>query len=443
MKPIVIVGGGIAGLSAGCELAKQGRKVVIIEKESRVGGLARSFVYGDYTFDIGPHRFFTDKPVTRDFIIAALDGQEISIQRRSGLYFLGKYYEWPLQPTALLNLPLPMLLRSAGDLLLLGLRDHGQAENFEGYIIRHYGPTLYEAFFKEYTEKFLGIAPQKTHAQWAKTGMKQAVIDESMASRNLLHILAQMIRSVPAPRTRFIYPRGGIGCFCDSLCAMIRQSGGEIVTGDSVAALRVEGGRIERVTTHAGRSWDPDSVVWTAPLTEVTSLLSLPPVGLEYLSLVLYNLELDEPARLKYQWCYFGSKDIVFSRVSVPALFSGQSCPAGAGSLCVEVTCRADGPIWNEPEKILPAVKADLREVGLIRAPARIKAVHIEKVANAYPCYGLDYEEKLAAAKKNLSAFRNLTLAGRTGLFWYNNMDDSIENGRAIATGAGCPGLAS
>ncbi len=44
--PVVIVGGGFTGLSAAYELAAAGQKVVVLEKESVVGGLASGFMVG-------------------------------------------------------------------------------------------------------------------------------------------------------------------------------------------------------------------------------------------------------------------------------------------------------------------------------------------------------------------------------------------------------------
>ena len=56
--PIYVLGGGPAGLAAAYELTKQGQSVVVVERDSRVGGLAKSINYQGFILDYGPHRFF-------------------------------------------------------------------------------------------------------------------------------------------------------------------------------------------------------------------------------------------------------------------------------------------------------------------------------------------------------------------------------------------------
>ena len=51
----------------------------------------------------------------------------------------------------------------------------------------------------------------------------------------------------------------------------------------------------------------------------------------------------------------------------------------------------------------------------------------MEKIKNSYPIYELNYRDKLKNVFDALGSFNNLVLAGRTGCFWYNNMDHSIE----------------
>jgi phytoene dehydrogenase-like protein len=52
---VVIIGAGIGGLVCGCYLAKAGMKVLIIEKNDKVGGCCVSFKRGRFRFDAGAH----------------------------------------------------------------------------------------------------------------------------------------------------------------------------------------------------------------------------------------------------------------------------------------------------------------------------------------------------------------------------------------------------
>jgi squalene-associated FAD-dependent desaturase len=55
--PTVVVGGGLAGISAALRLAELGRPVVLVEKRPRLGGAAFSFTRGDLAVDNGQHVF--------------------------------------------------------------------------------------------------------------------------------------------------------------------------------------------------------------------------------------------------------------------------------------------------------------------------------------------------------------------------------------------------
>jgi len=52
---VIIIGAGIGGLVCGCYLAKAGLKVLIIEKNNKVGGYVQSFERDGFVFDTGVH----------------------------------------------------------------------------------------------------------------------------------------------------------------------------------------------------------------------------------------------------------------------------------------------------------------------------------------------------------------------------------------------------
>jgi all-trans-retinol 13,14-reductase len=61
---IIIIGAGLGGLTAGAKLAKEGKKVLLIEQHSKPGGCATTFERGDFTLEVGLHEM--DGPSGRD-----------------------------------------------------------------------------------------------------------------------------------------------------------------------------------------------------------------------------------------------------------------------------------------------------------------------------------------------------------------------------------------
>lgn len=422
-RNIIVVGAGIAGLTLCCRLSAAGYKPVLVEKESMVGGLGRSFTYDDgYTFDIGPHRFYTEVPEVLAFIHGVLGDDFLTLGRKSAVRMFGKYFDWPLERSALFRLPLRVFLAVGLD-LLRGEKYAG--ESFEAYIRNAYGRTLYEIFFKPYTEKFLGLPCDQISRDWAVTGIDRAVIDNSLTVNSLLSLARSVL--LPRPPLDFIYPAsGGIGVFADKMAGMITRQGGTLLLDAELTGIDINGGRLERVRL-GERELPCDLLVWSAPVTDLTPLLGLDPPGLEYLSLVQYNYTVDGVIDPGYQWCYFGADDVPFNRVSFPTMFNARLAPPGGTGICVEVTCRRGDRVWQEPLARDAAIRQAMVANGIIGDQHRISGCHIERVGNAYPVYATGYGERLAAVTASLGRFAGLELLGRTGGFWYNNMDHSIE----------------
>lgn len=423
MDGTVIVGAGVAGLTAGYLLSRAGHKVIVVEKEDRVGGLARSFYYDDFIFDIGPHRFHTDDREVSAFIDEILGERKIVLPRCSGVWMFGNYHDWPINWKVLFKLPASVILRTMPDLLA---RKSRAGSSFEDYIMSRYGKTLYDVFFKPYTEKFLKLPPHRVHATWAEAGIDRAVIDKKVQMGSLLEVVKTAL--LPAPvKTNFLYPSdGGIDVFSKKMAGLIENNGGEVLLNTLVDAIECDGSAIKTISCN-GRSIRPGLIIWTAPLTTLSTLLRLPPPDIGYLSIVLYNVEVRGPCRTRYQWCYYGQQDTTINRISVPALFSEGAAPPGHTGICAEVTCMEGDAVWNDPEGLTATVISDLIKVKLIRDAREAEGVHIEKILNTYPVYDIEYPGKLEMVRGRLAPYRGLRLLGRTGTFWYNNMDHSIR----------------
>jgi UDP-galactopyranose mutase len=76
------------------------------------------------------------------------------------------------------------------------------------------------------------------------------------------------------------------------------------------------------------------------------------------------------------------------------------------------------------------ALIPQLESVGALRQ-SQVEFIDWKLVRETYPIYDKNYRKKLS----NLTLPKNLTLLGRCGSFWYNNMDHSISQALAFSKG--------
>lgn len=421
---IVIVGAGIAGLTLAHGLSETGLDVVLIEKEEEVGGLARSFHYDGFSFDIGPHRFHTDYKEVMDFILSVLGEDRLEIKRRSGVRMFGKHFDWPLTQRAVLQMPSKVMLKAGRDLFI---KKKARTESFQDYIVSRYGKTLFDVFFRPYTEKFLKCDCSDIHHDWARAGIDRAVIDKGIKLDDLFKVVKNVLLP-PLVDTRFIYPKSGsMDVFPERLADLIKSRDGKIYTGSEVTAIRKRGRKIVEVEINRKTRIKPDMVLWSAPIKPIARLMGFPDPGLEYLSLIVCNVMVDRPAKSNYQWVYYGDDGVVFNRASFPGLFNERNAPAGKSGVVLEISCIENDDYWRNPERLRARIEKSMLDMKLIEKVEDIIDIKFERIPNVYPIYTMDYYEKLEKVMKELEGFENLRLIGRTGTFWYNNMDHSIK----------------
>ena len=427
-SPVVILGAVVAGLTLGLKLAEGGVPVVLLEREPVVGGLARSFSYANgATFDIGPHRFHTDSEQVKAFVLEVLGNDYHWIRRNSTLFLQGKYLPWPMTLKNVLSLPPPLLIKAGLDLFR---RPRARTDSFEDYIIEKYGRVLYQTFFQPYTEKFLDYTCSNLHRDWAVTGINRATIDKRVDTGSLWGVAKSVLQS-NAPDTQFIYPQsGGIGVFGERMAARIRELGGRILLSTSVTRLAARDGAICSVQTNTGEDIPASHVFWSGSLDALRTIGQAPESvpRLHYMSTVLFNYVTRKQVHPEFQWCYFGDKAMEASRACLPRCFNPALVPEGKEAVCVEISCSEDASAWHDPARLDCIVETFLLHAKMLDALDDVEDYHVEHIHETYPLYVLNYPRKLRGMFAWVhDAWSNLSLIGRTGRFWYNNMDHSIE----------------
>jgi len=429
---ILIVGAGITGLVCALELLKKGYNVTVIEKENKVGGLARSFNYENMIFDIGPHRFFSNKASINDYILKIFNNDYIVIQRKSAVLFENKYFSWPLNILSVFKMSFKNIVNILKDILFL---EKKEIKNYEDFVKNKYGKTLYEAFFKDYAEKFFNIDAKNLSYVWAKESIDRVFIVKKMTT--IFSVILYFIKNSFIKEKNFFYSnKKGIQLFADNLFKQIVDFGGKINCSADVNGIEIQDNKIVSISFNKEKEKNIDKVIWTAPITTISSLLNIK-TTLEYTNLVLFNIIINgkniktEPNM--YQWCYYGSKKILLNRISKPVLFSINNVSNNKDSVCVEVSCSNKDKIWISPDIVKEKIIKELILLDVIKTREDISEIFIEKIENVYPVYKVNFQNELNSVNEKLKTINNLYLAGRSGLFWYNNMDDSIENALTLS----------
>ena len=87
---IIIIGAGLGGLTAGAKLAKEGRKVLLLEQHDRPGGCATTFQRKDFTMEVGLHEM--DGPHPRDLKVKIF--KDLGLTDRVTLLELPEFYRF-------------------------------------------------------------------------------------------------------------------------------------------------------------------------------------------------------------------------------------------------------------------------------------------------------------------------------------------------------------
>ncbi|MEV4615367.1 hydroxysqualene dehydroxylase HpnE [Kitasatospora sp. NPDC049258] len=112
----VVVGGGLAGITAALRLAEAGRRVTLVESRPRLGGLAFSFRRGELTVDNGQHVFLRCCTAYRGLVDRLGAGRLVDLQPRLDIPVLGLGADGTRTLGSLRRAGLPVPLHLAGSL---------------------------------------------------------------------------------------------------------------------------------------------------------------------------------------------------------------------------------------------------------------------------------------------------------------------------------------
>ena len=263
----IVIGSGIGGLTAAAALARQGRKVLVVEKHSRPGGLTQVFRRGPYAFATGVHYLGGfgregghDGPMAQLF--EWLSGGRLRFASIGSPYDIIRlpHFEFPVEAP-----------REAY-VARLKRRFPGESAHVDEYFRRcdEAVAGMESLFASGALPRPIGAAIRFLRSRGIahSVGATLAEALEPIANRQLACVLAarwgdhglapgQCPLGVHAMVTSSyyagaFYPEGGPEVFANVLGEVIREAGGEIRVSSAVEGIEVRDGRVTGVRLAGG-----------------------------------------------------------------------------------------------------------------------------------------------------------------------------------------------
>ena len=429
----VILGSGIAGISAGYHLEKSGENVVIYEKDSDWGGLCGNFTINGFRFDRFVHFTFAPDEYIKNIF-------EESVELIEHVPFPSNYYKgiWIRHPAQ--NNLAPLSSEEKTDIIYDFVnrieKPVDEIQDYGEWLRVQYGNYFAENFPFKYTRKYWGVEPEELETRWVG---------------NRLHVspLGEVLRGSYEEQaenfyyTKFMkYPKKGGFRSILNKC----REGLDIRFNKKVIKINPQ----EKIVTFKdGTSTKYTRLISSLPLPEIVKMIDGIPeevkeagLNLMHTSGYMVSLGFNRPDVAKHLWFYIYDEDILPARVYSPNLKSADNVPEGCSSLQAEIFFANKGGEeitatgksasgWEIPskEEVLKNTIEKLAGMGLFKEEEiAVKDIRYEKYANVIFDKDIYKNRQIVLDYLEKEGIESIGRFGKWDYFWtHQAFDDGME----------------
>ncbi|MBK8593158.1 MAG: NAD(P)-binding protein [Sandaracinaceae bacterium] len=330
---VLVVGGGLAGGLVAEAAARQGKRVVVLERAAEPGGRARSQAQGEHRFNFGPHAIYRGGPMHRALVAAGVPvtGVDPSVGGAQALFADGRLDALPI---------------SLGGALRAGWFGTRDAVDFmrAAQAVKT-GPRAQAPLHETSAAAWIDSLATRENAR-----TMLAVLVRLATYGGDLHVLSADVAQqqlAAALRSGVIYVHGGWQALVDGLLARVKQAGAQVrhARAASLALGHGDGALQHRVLDAEGRGYRARDVVFACAPHVASSLVGEADAGLAAFARTA------QPVTMRcVDLGLRDSRDLRFTLgVDVPFYFSPQRgvrgmAPAGAVSVHAALYLGAEAP---------------------------------------------------------------------------------------------------
>lgn len=411
----LIIGGGISGLT----LANYITDYLIIEKDSSLGGYARTHYVDDYIWDYAGHFFHFKTDEFKSMFINSMDKNDYIIKNKNTyIYFEDKLIDYPFQMN-IHELSKDKFIDCLYD--LFNKQEKEVYNNFLDMLYGKFGISITEMFLKPYNEKLYATDLTK---------LDKDAMGRFFPYANISEIINNMKNhSNTSYNNTFMYPKKGAQVIVNKLCEKVDMN--KVMLNTSVTSIDLNK---KEVTLSTKEVISYNNLINTIPFNKFLSLLNIQEYTnfsneLSYNKVLVFNLGFDKKSTYNNtDWIYFPDKNINFYRAG----FYDNILSTDKLSMYIEIGYSKESIIDESTiNKELSLTLDNLKKCKII--DDTFKLVKYESIIMDPAYVHIDtLHDKLVKEIINDLETKNVYSVGRYGSWTYSSMEDAMLQSKEL-----------
>jgi len=419
-KPIAIIGGGLAGLTAANLLKQKNIPFILFEAGDRIAGLAMSFKDKDgFSNDFGAH-FITNR-------LAKAIGVEEECKTvkyyGESVWINGKSFSYPFGLVAIPRISISFLNGK-----LKFNKSKTTAKSIADLFRKRYGESLANEIALPLIEAWSGAPSDKLSPAIAES------LPKSILNTLYLKIASKVTGRAVAcgynrekpevPSVWHVYPNGGVSRLCSKLAEGLDDS---IRLQSPVQEIIIENEKAVAVMVK-DELIEVSAVVSTAPANILSKMVkgtdALKGIAkFRFRPMLFVNIRFDKRNLIPDTVLWFPEDQYPFFRLTEVTRSMPWLAPEGKSIITADIGCEKNDEYWNMDNEKLIALCVEKLASIIPDAEKIFLGATVLRTPYAYPIFLNEYEKERREFERS-TKIENLLSIGRNGEFAHRFMED-------------------
>jgi phytoene dehydrogenase-like protein len=280
---VVIVGGGIAGLTSAAYLAKAGKKIVLFEKQSRTGGLVQTFERNNVYFDAGLRSiensgivfpFLKQLGIDLEFVKSEVSigiaDKVVRLKNKNSIHdyedFLKSHFPENTDDIEKIIKEISKIMKYMDVIYGIDNPSFLNIKENRKYFLKVIMPWMFKFLF---TIRKINKLNEPVDEYLRRFSKNQSLID-IIAQHFFQKTPASFALSYLSLYIDYYYPKGGTASLPDKLKSFIIEKGGIVQTNKSIIKINPEK---KIVSDNNGEEFSYDKLVWAGDMKQLYNII--------------------------------------------------------------------------------------------------------------------------------------------------------------------------